>query len=120
VTYKLWPETIELLAKFNSGGEYWFTSQDGTPLVAHRRVDGKEKLKDLIGKKWRKYGKATILLKQYRSIAATMLENHKEYGRYVSHFLGHSPKSIKDKHYAAPSQKLFDKALDWLRKQMLE
>jgi len=48
-------------------------------------------------------------------ISATLLETHEVYGRYVHHFLGHSPKSIADKHYAAPSQELFDKALDWLR-----
>ena len=59
------------------------------------------------------------MLKQYRSIAATALESHAEYGRFVSYFLGHSPKSIKDKHYAAPSQKLFDKALLWLKKELL-
>ena len=55
----------------------------------------------------------------YRSIAATALESHAEFGRFVSYFLGHSPKSIKDKHYAAPSQKLFDTALLWMKKELL-
>lgn len=120
VTYALWPETTILLDEFKSDGEYWFLSQGGTPLISSRVEDGKAKIKDLVGLRWKRYGKATILLKQYRSIAATALESHEHFGRYVSHFLGHSAKSIKDKHYAAPSQKLFDKALDWLRKQLLD
>ncbi len=121
VTYLLWAETIELLDKFKSAAssEFWFVSQDGTPLVSSRIEDGKAKIKDLVALRWKRYGKATIMLKQYRSIAATALESHAEYGRFVSYFLGHSPKSIKDKHYAAPSQKLFDTALLWLKKELL-
>ena len=56
-------------------------------------------------------------LKLLRKTAATMLESHPVYGRYTSHFLGHSPRSIKDKHYAAPSQELFDEAIAWLGQQ---
>ena len=29
-------------------------------------------------------------------------------------YLGHSPKSIADKHYVHPSQNLLDEGLDWL------
>ena len=119
VSYQLWPETILLLDKFKSDGEYWFTSQNGMPLVSSRIEDGVPKIKDLVALRWKRHGKATIMLKQYRSIAATTLESHADYGRLVSYFLGHSPKSIKDKHYAAPSQKLFDKALLWLKKELL-
>jgi hypothetical protein len=35
----------------------------------------------------------------------------------VSHFLGHSPRTMKDRHYAAPATELFDKAVLWLGKQ---
>ena len=59
-----------------------------------------------------------IPLKAFRSIAATLLESHETYGRYKGHFLGHSPKSIADKHYAAPSPELFDQAVNWLRRQI--
>ena len=57
-------------------------------------------------------------MKRFRSIAATLLENHPVYGRYVPHFLGHSPKSIAAKHYASPSQNLFDQAIQWLHDQL--
>jgi hypothetical protein len=40
------------------------------------------------------------------------------YGRFVSLLLEHSPKSMKDWHYAAPPQQLFDSAILWLGEQL--
>jgi hypothetical protein len=57
-------------------------------------------------------------MKRFRSIAPSLLERHEIYGRTTSLFLGHSPKSVKDKHYAAPQQSLFEEALNWLHAQM--
>ena len=55
--------------------------------------------KDLIRLAWqRTKPKPAIPLKAFRSISATLLESHASYGRYKTHFLGHSPKSIADKH----------------------
>jgi hypothetical protein len=36
----------------------------------------------------------------------------------VDLYLGHTPASVKDKHYAAPPQELFDEAVGWLGKQL--
>jgi hypothetical protein len=33
--------------------------------------------------------------------------------------LGHAPQTVKDKHYAAPSQRVFDDALVWLHDKVL-
>ena len=117
VKYRLWLETQRLLDKFRSQGELFFLSKEGTPLWDNRIEDGEAKCKDLIALAWKRHGKCPIRLKEFRSISATMLESHKEYGRYVSYFLGHSPKTLKDMHYAAPSQDIFDEAMDWLGKQ---
>src|SRR5207248_5484957 len=57
-------------------------------------------------------------LKQLRKLGASLLEGHKDYGRLVSYFLGHSPRTVKDRHYAVPPQALFDKAVTWLGQQL--
>ena len=117
VSYKLWQETERLLNQFRSTHpELWLVSNVGTPLWSGRIENGCVKEKDLIAKAWQK-AKCPIKLKEFRSISATTLENHMEFGRYVSYFLGHSPRTLKDKHYAAPSQTLFDDAIAWLAKE---
>ncbi len=127
VCYVLWPETRQLLESYPSTHPvYVLTSKTGTPLY-DSRIEGDKRVKsDLIGQQFRRgrgegrANKPLIPLKALRSISATLLESHPTYGRYKSHFLGHSPKSRADRHYSAPSQALFDEALPtWLRSQLL-
>ncbi len=121
VEYKLWPETVELLGKFQSKHpDLFLVSMKGTPLVSTvYDKEGEAHLKDMVVQQWRRYAAdLPIKLKNFRSIGATLLEEHAVYGRYASHFLGHSPKTIAGKHYVAPSQNNFDEALDWLREQV--
>jgi integrase len=123
VTYRLWPETRELLRQFRSSHPvYFLTSKAGTPLYESRQVGEDVRHKDLVSKHWRgKDGRAKrgLDFKAFRSIGATELESHRDYGRCAVLYLAHSPKSIKDRHYAAPAQELFDEALTWLRGQIL-
>jgi integrase len=122
VEYKLWPETLALLGRFQSNHPGLFlVSMKGTPLVSTvYDSEGEAHLKDMVVQQWRRYAAdLPIKLKNFRSIGATLLEEHPVYGRYASHFLGHSPKTIAGKHYVAPSQKNFDEALDWLRGQIV-
>ena len=117
VKYKLWKETLKLLMKFKSNHEtLWFTSNKNTELVCKRIVGGKVVQKDLIAKVWKK-AKAKIMLKEFRSIGSTALESSKEYAHFSTILLGHSPRSVKDRHYSAYSQERFDEALDWLARQ---
>jgi integrase len=119
VEYLLWQETRELLDKYPSNHpEFVLTSSTGTPLWIAEVVNGKKHKTNLINQQWIR-GKVTIPLKAFRSISATLLESHPEHARYTSHFLGHSAKSLKDKHYAAVSQERFDAALMWLRSAVL-
>jgi hypothetical protein len=116
VTYALWPETVALLRQeWSTHPTYALTSARNTPLWESRYDDGE---KDLIVKAWKKEAPG-IPLKAFRSIASAVMEGHPHYGRYVSHFLGHSPKSLRDRHYTPPSQELFDTILGWLRQELL-
>jgi hypothetical protein len=118
VTYKLWPETLALLRKlWSDHPTLVLTSIRGTPLWASEYQEGKEHKKDLISKEWRKL-KLPIPAKAFRSIAATLIESNREYGSRVVYFLGHSPRTIRDRHYVAYDQALFDELLDWLRGQV--
>jgi len=120
VTYVLWPETLELLARCGSDHPTLvLTGKTGEALWSSRlESDGSTPQKDMISQQWKR-AKVSIPHKAFRSIAATLLESHPTYGRYVEHFLGHSPKSVKDKHYAAPSDDVFAEAMAWLRTKLL-
>jgi integrase len=128
VSYKLWPETQALLEQYAKGDhpEYVLTSLTGSCLwTRHINERGKEVKKNLITMQWKRgrgEGRATFLpipIKALRSVGATLLESHETYARYVQMYLGHSPRSIAERHYAAPSREGFDQAVNWLREQVL-
>jgi hypothetical protein len=56
-------------------------------------------------------------LKQPRKRGAALLGSRKDYGRFSSHFLGHSPRTVADRHHVVPPQDLFDEAVTWLGRQ---
>jgi hypothetical protein len=57
-------------------------------------------------------------LKELRKLGATLLASHEVYGRFHSYFLGHSPRTVADRHYVRPPQELFDEAVLWLGEQL--
>jgi hypothetical protein len=126
VDYKLWPETFRLLKACRSDPkmqESVLVTEKGKPLMPKGLAeDGRLTKSDNIQSAYRYLGKRLGILKPkalklLRKTSASKLESHGEYGRYVSHFLGHAPRTVKDRHYAAPSCELFDRAIDWLGKQ---
>lgn len=120
VTYQLWPSTANLLKKHTSDDDTLvLTSKVNTPLLTVwiDENTGKKKKKDLITTQWKRK-KLPFTLKAFRSIGATIIGDHKEYGRYYHHFLAHSPKSIGDKHYVPPSDELFDEIMAYVGKQL--
>ena len=57
-------------------------------------------------------------LKYFRKTSATLIDQNPRFGdRIATLFLGHSPRSIKDRHYAKPAEELLGEALTWLRNQ---
>jgi integrase len=121
VCYKLWPQTFELLKKYRSGTERVLLTESGKAYVRKELVSGKLVKADNIASNYthlKKRLKFRKPLKLLRKTAATLLESHPNYGRFTSFFLGHAPQSVKDRHYAQPSQELFDEAVTWLGQQL--
>jgi integrase len=117
VSYKLWPLTFELLKQYRSGGDVVLLTESGNRWVDKRLLDGCLVKADNIASCYAWLKKRTGFkkpLKQIRKTSASLIESHAEYGRYKSHFLGHSPRSVADRHYAAPSPELFDRVVAWL------
>ena len=113
VCYRLWPLTAELLkANLSKHETFVLTSMRNTVLWNSYLdpVTGKRKKNDLITQQWAR-AKSEIALSSFRSIGATIIGDHVQYGRYHHHYLGHSPTSIADKHYVPPSQELFDEIM---------
>ncbi len=120
----LWPETYKLLAKFRSDHpERVLVNEKGKALKREwLREDGKmtkvDNIRTACVRVFVKLKADKKPLKLIRNTSASLLDA--EYGRQISqHFLGHSPRSIAEKHYIAPDQGKFDNAITWLGEQFL-
>ena len=122
VEYPLWPSTRGLLRQFGlRDGERVLMTGSGRPWLREiLKTEGNRSKVDVIKSNYMHLQRKTQLsypLKLFRKTSATVIESHEHYGRYVGHFLGHAPRSLADKHYAAPSHELFDKIITWLGDQ---
>lgn len=138
VLFPLWPETLRLLKIHLNTDEtvvnrhnepLALIGESGKPLlVKNHNAKGQLTKKDAIRsafnrviRKLRDNGTPVDgSLKHLRKTAATKLESHPSYGRYVVHFLGQSAKTIAGKHYVTPSQEQFAAAVMWLGRQWLD
>jgi len=131
VVYKLWPETFAMLTAHRSKHpKLALTNAKGGPLKLETIVNGHVKKIDNVRSAYarvvRKLAdsktdpiKIDKPLKLLRKTAATKLGEHPEFGRFAQHFLGHAPATVADRHYIVPAQEQFDRALAWLRTQLL-
>lgn len=122
VNYKLWPETFRLLKKEgNRAGDWVLLNEDGKPLKQKKiAADGVVKKIDNIRCAYQRVAKKLHIDKHFRLMrktASSMLDHHNEYSRFEQLFLGHSPRTIADRHYVDPSSEQFDAAVAWLGKQ---
>ena len=115
VEYPLWPATFALLKEHRSGRDPVLLTRSGRPYI--RPVSGSDMwavpyaaLRERVG--------IPKPMKLLRKTSASLLESHEVYGRFTSLFLGHSPRSMKDRHYTAPPQVLFDAAVVWLGEKL--
>lgn len=123
VTYKLWPETLELLRTLGSTeGERVLSSEDGNPLVSYRAVQGKLRRYDLIGQSYDKVRKRCGVskpIKVFRKTSAHLLDRHRVYRAFCPHFLAHAPRTVTEISYVGtPPEELFFEAIDWLRLEL--
>ena len=56
-------------------------------------------------------------MKLLRKTSASLIANSPEFGHLHALFLGHSPRSVADRHYVKTSETVLDDALDWLGQQ---
>ena len=123
VSYKLWPETFDLLRKYRSGKPTVLLTKSGG-LWAWEELgqDGKLHGSDNIAtnfKRLRQRKDVSIAksLKVFRKTSATRMEGSKDFRHFRPLFLGHAPDGIGEKHYADHSPAYFDEAVCWLRSQ---
>jgi integrase len=127
VNYQLWPQTFELLKKYRSGTERVLLTEQGEPYVRTRlREDGRLSKADGFASNYvhlKRKLKRTMPtfnrpMKELRKLGASLLSTHPVYGRFQSFFLGHSPRTVAERHYEVPPQRLFDEAVVWLGQQL--
>jgi integrase len=127
VNYQLWAQTFELLKKYRSGTERVLLTEEGKPYVRSRlRDDGRLSKADGFASNYvhlKRKLKRTMPnfnrpLKELRKLGASLLSTHPVYGRFQSYFLGHSPRTVAERHYEVPPQDLFDQAVMWLGQQL--
>ena len=117
VTYKLWPQTLELLKQeMTTEGERALIGENGRPLVV-QAVDGKKT--DAVRSAFNRLLKKTGLkgsFKLFRKTSASLLADS-QWPDVYDLFLGLAAAKISDIHYAKAAQGRLAKALVWLGKQ---
>lgn len=112
IKYPLWNATRKLVVEFGNQEGLLFTRPQGTPLVSGRADRVRELIRGL-----RKKTGIDKPPKSVRKTSASKLAEHPTFKAYASHFLGHAPQNIADKHYVVPDQTQFDQAIAWLGEQ---
>jgi integrase len=123
VNYKLWPETFRLLQQERASGstDRVLLNANGSSIWSELISAGGKYLKTDNVKncfdRLRKIAKIDKPLKSLKKTSASLLRNNKGFSGMESLFLGHAPRSMADRHYAAVPQELLDQALLWLGQQ---
>ncbi|MCD0462416.1 hypothetical protein [Roseiconus lacunae] len=123
VTYQLWDRTFELLRhEGNRSGDNVLLTERGTPLVANElREDNHVRKADAIKSAIQRVNRRKdyrISMDIFRNTSATLLRANSSYATVVTLFLGQSPTSTADRHYAATPNKLLAQATAWLGKEL--
>jgi len=125
VTYYLWPKTLTLLKKFATAAtapnKLVLHNENGRPLITTSIDKGKLKKTDCFHLAFTRMCKrlkiSAARMKDIRKTGATALGSNPKYASLSQYYLGHSPRTVADKHYVRPSDELFAEALLWLGKE---
>jgi integrase len=126
VLYRLWPETLELVRKFATapGTDRVLLNRLGHPLCSEElSSEGKLKKTDNVRNVFNRLRTAARVKCTFKSLkkkSASLINSSKDYHSVTDLFLGHSPRSIAERHYAEGAMDLLGEATDWLRQQYLD
>lgn len=121
VSYKLWPETLELLRELQDTKhpELVLTNLHGTPLYSHRVVDRKPVINAPIIQQWGD-AKTGVVLTDWRDLGANLVYKHPLFRALNQLYLGHAPSGMNHIHYLEPPEDILDDALEYVRGVLLE
>lgn len=115
VTYKLWPETLDLLREhLSTHPELALTSSVGTPLHDCRKEGGKAKMNTLLTQQWGDQ-KTGMTFTDWRDLGANLIYADKRFRDLRILYLGHAPHGVSDIHYINPPEDILDEALAHVR-----
>lgn len=123
VAWALWPETLRLLKEQRAeDGDRVLVNENGGPLRTETlskdgRIAKTDNVRSAFARLCRKLKIEAGEFKRFRKTSASLLRESNDYASIVNYFLGHSPQSMSDRHYAKPPQKLLDEAIEWLGKE---
>lgn len=119
VSYRLWPETIELLQRFRSKADTVLVNNNGNRLCLESLDrDGNYKKTDNIKNAFIRVVSKTSFSKPFkllRKTSSTLINSDNRFRGLDQLFLGHAPQSIAEKHYTATTEAALDEALAFLR-----
>lgn len=122
VAYYLWRETFRLLKQERARGSGRALLNQGGGHLKVERLDenGKYYKVDNIATAYNRLKCAQKIdkpLKFLRRTSATLLKSASEWRGLETLYLGHSPRSIEERHYTQAPQELLSDAIKWLGKQ---
>jgi integrase len=118
VRYKLWGQSFDLLKEYRSTDpETVLLTTSGKKWIEEHQGGGEYHRSDKVASNFKyllKRAKFHKPPKALRATAASKLAESPQFKYYVTYFLGHSPRSVAEKHYVRPTDAEFFKALAWL------
>jgi integrase len=125
VTHYLWPSTLALLRTFAStdspnalmnrngiSGVRETIGDDGKVSRTDNTASSYTRLQDRLAEKQK--GFVRWELKSIRKASATAITSNPKFARYAEYFLGDTPQSVTDRHYARPDEDAFRECCKWL------
>lgn len=124
VSYKLWTQTFQLLQKCRAplDSEFVLLNEDGNTLrkISIDPTTNKISKSCSVSTAWKREMKKHGIqysIKYFRKTSGNLIANNPDYHHLDELFLGHSRKTVADKHYKFTMKHVLDKALQWLGEQ---
>jgi integrase len=121
VSYRLWPETKDLLLKQRSkksNGRVLLHAR-GEPLWQEQlTAKGRYRKMDNLRNAFDRLRRKTHIDKPFKCLkktSASLLRESQQFNSVVGLFLGHAPRDVSQRYYAADPQELLNSAIGWLR-----